>query len=50
MGFNTLNTHQYMLNLGWKNIHPADNQHIIGAAGNFFHAHKCPAADTGLGN
>ncbi len=44
MGSNSLNTHQNMFNLRWEHINTADNQHIVGTAGYFFHSYQCPAA------
>jgi hypothetical protein len=44
MGLGFLDIHQYVFDLGGKNVHTTDNHHVVGAAQQPMHFHKIPAA------
>jgi len=48
MGFDPLDADQDMLDLGREDVDAADDQHVVGTAGDLLHPHQGPAAGTGL--
>ena len=44
MGLHAFNSHQYTFDLGGEDVDPTDDEHVVGAAADPFHAHMSATA------
>ena len=48
MGLDPLDAHEHVFHLRREDVHAADDEHVVGAAGDLVHAHQGAAAAAGL--